>query len=199
MDRRSFLKTAFIFTGALWVPKTGILRQSEARMNVGIVGGGTVEAGGDGPNVWYYSGPGTDTFASETTQNASEEYGNQVTCTVAGTITQIGVKIKTADANAVKLWLGKDKVGTVWTKHEIVTKASITAGWNDVTLVTPLSVSAGAIMLVIFNIASGNTVYYNSGYNGHWAASKTYATWNPATITLAADTGYGYGVRVYVD
>ncbi len=37
MNRRDFLKAAFIFTGALWVPKTGILRSdgAEARLPLG--------------------------------------------------------------------------------------------------------------------------------------------------------------------
>jgi hypothetical protein len=161
-------------------------------------------AGGDGPNLWYYGVATAEATHTETTYaaainvGAADCCGDDIICTTGGSLTQISIKQEAAlGSTAWKIGIFKLVVAT-WTLHEqIVTAADVVAGWNDKTLVTPLTVTNGQTVRVMA-IGNGGLSWRYAGTTNGMYYSSVYATEFVSTPTFETND-YQFGVGAYVD
>lgn len=160
--------------------------------------------GGGGPDVWYYPGGLTDTdFTSGPTGAGYTPhlyaYGAAITVTTGGSCTKLRVRgIQDGSAPTVKISLfdaSYNRLSSATADTVVVT----TAGWYEVTLASPVTVSSSTTYNVVVSASNGNLgIYYNTGGDGH-GTSVAYASFPPASLSPSTEGGTRFGVAMYVD
>jgi hypothetical protein len=199
--RRAFLKTA----AGIFVPTTFAIGQGLTLRNPAYVSSFKAPAaggGGDGPNTYYYGSAGA-TPASYVSFSGDWWLGDEIVCTVGGTITKIGVDVANSVATPYNLKFALYTNSSSWTLHEagIVILTDSYDAFLDFTLVTGKTVANGETVLVgMTSQETGGNVRLNKGGDtqGWFSSSTGYANMGSTTpIEVAAD--FEAGVRVYVD
>jgi len=159
--------------------------------------------GGGGPDVWYwYAGLGDDGYTSTATtawDPSNYSYGSAVTVAVAGDCTKLAVRgAGYPDAVNVKLALYDGSGNRLSAATADVVNAGTTPGWWEVTLATPVVVTATTYYVRMSTEDTGFELSYFDGGSGVGTA-VTYAAFPTDPLALTADPGYTYGVKMYVD
>lgn len=146
----------------------------------------------------YYYSAGSDAYPNDAlTVELGDDLGSSVTVP-ATTITNIGFKLVSKGVADVKIML-VNPAGAVHECQTIANSSLTDAGWNDVTLSTPLTITSGqAVKVWVTSSGDAQTVlYFAAGTAGLLYRATVYADFCSATDP-GADTGVGpVGVRVY--
>jgi hypothetical protein len=162
------------------------------------MGGGTPAAAG-GPDAYYY-GAGSDTYAQTHELEETRAVGDDITIVATGSITKMGFKVSDKSSGNIKVML----LTTVGAKHDcqIVLNAAMTNGqWSDVTLATPLAVTANDVVSVLIGVSASysSVVYCNTGQNGVVDSTHDYSVFCDSAPTPGSYASQAIAVRVYVD
>lgn len=164
--------------------------------------------GGGGPDLWYYpgSGLGDTSFAGGPVSSAYTPhlfaYGSSITVAQAGTCTKLAARVigenPTTPTIRISLYNNSNALISSGTADEVLVSPTATAGWYEVTLATPVAVTATTYKVVLSSSVSTLNIYYSATGNG-FGDDQTYATFPPATLVPVTETGTMFAVRMYVD
>jgi hypothetical protein len=167
--------------------------------SLGIVGASGASGVVPGPDVYYYSSAGS-TPSTQGDYYPTMFMGAPITCTNAGQITKIGFYGSVYYAADYKLSISTDG-GSTRAECGIISVGTGAAAWHDLTLTTPISVSASAVVRVYYigNVSGDGSArwFYGATSGGYYVAS-TYAAGCTDALPSGGG-GYSIGVRVYVD
>jgi hypothetical protein len=160
---------------------------------------------GGGPNAWYYSGAGTDSYdgAEAGSPNATEIICNHITYSSSGTITKLGYReYEHTGSDTIKLAIFNTSGSQL--NAGCSTNGTVTTEWNECTLGSPYSWTSGDIYVCaigaagiteqIYTNTTGGTCKWQSGVYADFPAS--YST---LTLSNCGSTTKSYAFKAYVD
>jgi hypothetical protein len=157
----------------------------------GTGGAGGGSSGGDGPNAWYINADpsaGTDTWPGNTTSNYAI-----ITVAVAGSATKVKWHTHSAGITC-KMALYSSNLATLLGSG---TGTTVADGWMEVTLGTPVAVTAqnyvAAVSCAVEAIARKldvGTTYWNT---------DAYANFPVTPLSTGLESGEAMGFGIYVD
>jgi hypothetical protein len=201
MTRRKFLITAAgLYVPAAFGMPPVLMRRMEhpTRRPATVAAGG----GGDGPNTYYYSAAGSDAGAMTGQEFASGYFlGNNIVCTVAGSLTKLGLVVRNPSAGDVNVRVSLWDNGVTYEGCEnllITAHGEGSPSWRDVTLSTPFAVTNGQTVRIGYTCDTVAVQHYYLGASGGYFATRTYAN-GCLTSTPTWSSDYNFSGRVYVD
>lgn len=156
--------------------------------------------GGGGPDVYYYGGSGNVeagfTSSGSVDWNTHQFcYGGVITVATGGTCTIISAKVG-VNSGSIDL-----KVALYNSSNNLLTSGSAAAitgsgVWRDIAV--SQAVTAGTYKVLWSTSTNQGIVFYDSAETGIYD-EVVYASFPAASITPSNDSGFLYGVRMYVD